>query len=194
MKIKYLIFLLISFILVIVMFSILSWITSNNSWESPDKIGGQTDEHGCLGPAGYSWNDDVNACIRNWELNDEQKNASKVATSHLSFPVTIIEVNKLDGEGNYALKIQRNDNREILNVMISNWTSAYDYIEVKKNYCTDEQKNATICTMEYHAVCGYFTLARCHLGYSCAETFSNPCIACQNSKVKYWTEGECPLN
>ncbi len=29
-------------------------------------IGGEKDEHGCLGPAGYSWNESENACVREW--------------------------------------------------------------------------------------------------------------------------------
>jgi len=30
-------------------------------------IGGERDEHGCLGPAGYSWCEAKQACIRVWE-------------------------------------------------------------------------------------------------------------------------------
>lgn len=30
-------------------------------------IGGQTDEHGCLGSAGYTWCDPKQACVRTWE-------------------------------------------------------------------------------------------------------------------------------
>ena len=37
--------------------------SSNNS----GIIGGQRDSHGCLGPAGYSWNESEMACVREWE-------------------------------------------------------------------------------------------------------------------------------
>lgn len=42
--------------------------TVNASAESapPQLIGGQTDEHGCLGPAGFSWNETMQKCVRPW--------------------------------------------------------------------------------------------------------------------------------
>jgi len=33
---------------------------------SPQLIGGQTDLHGCLGPAGFSWNETTKQCVRPW--------------------------------------------------------------------------------------------------------------------------------
>lgn len=37
------------------------------STTTPNIIGGQRDEHGCLGPAGYSWCAVKNKCLRVWE-------------------------------------------------------------------------------------------------------------------------------
>ena len=57
-------------------------------------IGGERDEHGCLGAAGYSYDADVGACTRNWELDDNQARAAKVAVDYIT-PVdgaTITEV------------------------------------------------------------------------------------------------------
>ena len=34
-------------------------------------IGGQRDEHGCLGPAGYTYNETLNGCVRKWEQSGE---------------------------------------------------------------------------------------------------------------------------
>jgi len=42
-------------------------IQQNDSNESPQAIGGQKDEHGCLGPAGYSWCPSTEKCQRMWE-------------------------------------------------------------------------------------------------------------------------------
>lgn len=33
---------------------------------TPQLIGGQTDSHGCLGPAGFSWNETTKQCVRPW--------------------------------------------------------------------------------------------------------------------------------
>lgn len=48
-----------------------------------------------------------------------------------------------------------------------------------------------ICTMEYRPVCGWFTQGVNCVKAPCAITASNPCIACANEDVLYWTEGEC---
>jgi len=64
--------------------------------------------------------------------------------------------------------------------------------EQEKTYCTEEQKNAEICTMDYTPVCGWFNEnIRC-IKYPCATTYSNSCSACSSEEVAYWTEGECP--
>lgn len=60
-------------------------------------------------------------------------------------------------------------------------------------YCTEDQRNAEICTMEYRPVCGWFDnrKIKCET-YPCSKTYSNPCMACADENVEYWTEGECP--
>lgn len=63
-----------------------SWICENGKWvkhgnpssEIPSYscdnniIGGERDEHGCLGAAGYSWNETEKECVREWEINEER--------------------------------------------------------------------------------------------------------------------------
>jgi hypothetical protein len=45
-------------------------------------IGGERDENFCLGPAGYAFDDEVNACVRGWELEDENlREAARVAVA-----------------------------------------------------------------------------------------------------------------
>jgi len=47
-------------------------------------IGGERDEHGCLGPAGYSWNSDIGACLREWEVPEgAQRTAAAAAAESL---------------------------------------------------------------------------------------------------------------
>jgi len=60
----------------------------------PKPIGGQRDEHGCLGPAGYSWDAEIGACIRTWELNENQRQAAKTAVAHIGQQegLTVVDV------------------------------------------------------------------------------------------------------
>jgi len=53
--------------------------------EEPDKelIGGNRDEHGCLGPAGYSYDEEIGVCIRSWELSSEQYRPVQMAVEYL---------------------------------------------------------------------------------------------------------------
>lgn len=41
--------------------------TSATSIERPDVVGGDRDEHGCIGSAGYQWCEAKNKCLRIWE-------------------------------------------------------------------------------------------------------------------------------
>ncbi len=46
----------------------------NNANNEPKIIGGQRDIHGCLGPAGYSWNETEEKCVREWlPTNDSER-------------------------------------------------------------------------------------------------------------------------
>lgn len=87
-----------------------------------DIVGGDKDEYGCIGSAGYAWNDTVGACIREWELDENQKKAAKIAVEPLSFYVTVIRVDVARCPGCFAVNLQRNDNREQFIVVIDNWT------------------------------------------------------------------------
>jgi len=42
-------------------------VDADKNAENPQVIGGQRDEHGCLGPAGYSWCEAKQKCLRVWE-------------------------------------------------------------------------------------------------------------------------------
>ena len=48
------------------------------------------------------------------------------------------------------------------------------------------------CADVYMPVCGWFNSNINCLKYPCASTYSNSCYACSDSKVDYWTNGECP--
>ncbi len=69
-------------------------------------IGGDKDDHGCLVGAGYSWNESVTACIREWELDQDQREAVRIVVLPMSYrPIHIDSVEKLDCEGCYLVTI-----------------------------------------------------------------------------------------
>ncbi|MCA9478166.1 MAG: hypothetical protein KC535_03410 [Nanoarchaeota archaeon] len=47
------------------------------------------------------------------------------------------------------------------------------------------------CTREYRPVCGWFGSSVQCIKEPCAVDASNPCEACANEDVLYWTEGAC---
>jgi len=73
-------------------------------------IGGQRDDYGCLVGAGYSFDKDVGACVRNWEFGDHEKQVARnvvMVQSYSSFTITGIE--KVDNCSDcYDVTIQRN--------------------------------------------------------------------------------------
>lgn len=54
------------------------------------------------------------------------------------------------------------------------------------------KQRSDACTMEYMPVCGWFGKNIQCIKYPCAADYGNPCTACSDEKVEYWTEGECP--
>lgn len=60
-----------------------------------------------------------------------------------------------------------------------------------RNYCPENRGNG-FCIELYKPVCGWFGKNIQCIRYPCAQTYSNECFACNNEKVEYWTEGECP--
>jgi hypothetical protein len=87
-------------------------------------IGGERDQYGCLGPAGYSWDPEIFACIRNWELTDEnQRRAAKIATNATGWEkgTTILEVKPTGCEGCFTVNLGQGGRR--LQVSIENWLS-----------------------------------------------------------------------
>lgn len=118
-------------LILIVVIIILSLVYNKNN----EAIGGQTDSHGCLGPAGYSWNESIGACLREWELDLSKREAAKIAIAPISYPVTILEVETLKCPGCFKIKLQRNDNRNTVDIELSNWKPVNN-LECK-NYSID---------------------------------------------------------
>jgi len=95
-------------------------------------IGGERDEHGCLGPAGYSYNESVNACLREWELNENQKEAAKIAVDSVGYEsgLTIIQVMTARCPGCFMVELEKG--RDRIKITLEGW-------EVKETSLTPEE-------------------------------------------------------
>ena len=84
------------------------------------KVGGDKDEHGCIGSAGYRFDEEIGACIRDWELDENQKRAAKmgVEAAGLENP-TVIEVLATQCSGCFTVTLGAEKNR--LEVRIQGW-------------------------------------------------------------------------
>jgi len=74
-------------------------------------IGGNRDEHGCLGPAGYSYDEEIGACVRSWELNPEQRQMVQSAVDYLGKDngLTVIKVEKKGDDNRDFVFFQKAD-------------------------------------------------------------------------------------
>lgn len=61
-----------------------------------------------------------------------------------------------------------------------------------KIYCTPEQRGIKSCPTNTSLVCGWFNQSVKCLAYPCADVYLNPCAACINPVVEFYTAGECP--
>ncbi len=159
--------------------------------EKEQIIGGQRDEHGCLTPAGYAWDENVKACIRDFELDEDQKRAATIAIEYMNrggseftpyYTVEKVEVMRCPGCFEVYLTYYLSEtNKGTIKVIISNWVATNEkFLDETKYICTEEEKAATVCTMEYMPVCGDDGI-----------TYGNKCAACASNKIQYYTQGEC---
>ena len=83
-------------------------------------IGGDRDEHGCLGAAGYQFDEEIAACTRDWELDENQVRAAKlaVAAAGLENP-TVVEVLPAQCSGCFSVTLESGPNR--VTVQLENW-------------------------------------------------------------------------
>jgi len=85
-------------------------------------IGGERDQYGCLGPAGYAWDPEIFACIRDWELSDEdQRRAAKMSVYSVGWErgLTVIEVKSTGCIGCYTVNLQIGDRKK--QTSVENW-------------------------------------------------------------------------
>ncbi len=150
---------------------LMSIIVVRNGIHDEQIIGGERDSHGCLTPAGYSWNESLQVCLREWEISGNDRQILEYALNYTTreYSLTVLNITKGDCNGCFTVWFNS-----------VNRTKSVDVIEAK-TYCSEEQRGPGIyCIQVYEPVCG-----------SDNRIYSNGCIACLNSSVEYYTEGEC---
>ena len=87
-----------------------------------EPIGGETDENGCLGPAGYSYDEEIGACTRVWEIeNENTRKAAKMAVEEVgkSKGLTVTEVLVLRCPGCFTVTLQVGEKHPKENVAVN---------------------------------------------------------------------------
>lgn len=85
-------------------------------------IGGQRDEHGCLGPAGYSFDDTIGACVRSFELTPDIAEAARLAVEKVGpgYALTVVSFNSYEEPGAYDIVLERGEERTLETVYVRN--------------------------------------------------------------------------
>ncbi|MFH1211675.1 MAG: hypothetical protein V1659_01980 [Candidatus Woesearchaeota archaeon] len=117
---------------ILIMAGLLVVLTAcNQEQDNNQLIGGDRDEHGCLGPAGYSWDEDIGACIRPWEINDEGKRAAaRTGVEYIGkkYSLTLDSIEVLRCAGCYVLTFNDQDFKPIT-VNLADWKVSTEEID-----------------------------------------------------------------
>lgn len=114
-------------IFVVVVLSIVGyvvWLGDNDTANNlPEKIGGDREEHGCLSAAGYSFDTEVGACLRSFELTSDIKRAARLAVEKVggSYALTVVSFNSYEEIGAYDITFERGLERQPETVHLKNW-------------------------------------------------------------------------
>ena len=147
----------------------------------------------CLISKGYSYDQDLGICLQYAE-NDESDiidaasiSAEKIKKDFDLEDIYLKSIHAKDCEGCYYGEFRYEDRRFFVNI----FADEIDILEsdITINYCDD--KRPEYCISEYSPVCGFFGQKIQCFKAPCATTYSNPCQACSDENVDYWTEGEC---
>jgi len=73
----------------------------------------EMDEKGCLETAGYSFSESINACLREGELDGNQKEAARIAVEYVGweYATTIIEVQTARCPGCFTVELEKGRDR-----------------------------------------------------------------------------------
>jgi len=161
------------FVIALLVAIILLSITILNQ-NTPAPIGGDRDENGCLGPAGYSYNKTLGFCLREWEITGDYREA-------IEFSSTLITKE-------YGLTVSSVENATCYKCFTI-WYETLGHqrsvgVTPDRNLCSEESRGEGIyCIQSWEPVCGFGDFGN--------KTFSNSCMVCLNESVLYYFFGEC---
>ena len=92
-------------------------------------VGGDRDSHGCLGSAGYAWDDGVGACTRSWELDNKAlRRAAAVAVESVGGSSGLSVLGVIQGEcvGCYTVRLQAGG--DVFSVNVRAWVVGGDVV------------------------------------------------------------------
>ena len=97
-------FLILGILLISLVYAEQNQVRGNERVPNSMMIGGDTDEHGCMGPAGYSWNKTENKCVREWESGEQR---------YQEMHENMIQAGIYTNEQGQELEIQERENNRI---------------------------------------------------------------------------------
>ena len=86
---------------ILVAIILLSITIFNRGAEQQPPIGGDRDENGCLGPAGYSWSSSLELCVREWTLANCSAE-SRTADSCIALYEPVCGIDSQGNKQNYS--------------------------------------------------------------------------------------------
>jgi heat shock protein HslJ len=103
-----------SIIIVVLILLIGSWWFLQDKEDSGSLIGGERDTQGCLTAAGYSFNETIGACARQFELTPGIEEAASKAVEAVGrgYALTVVSFNSYEEPGAYDIVLERGEERE----------------------------------------------------------------------------------
>lgn len=110
---------LITIVIFIILFLSIYFIQKNQS----GTVGGNRDESGCLIAGGYTFDEEVGACIKSFEMTPDIMEASKTAVNHVGreYALTVVSFNSYEKNGSYDITLEKGEERNKETVYIRNW-------------------------------------------------------------------------
>ncbi len=143
-------------------------------------IGGQTDEHGCLPAAGYTWCESRRECLRTWEVD---------------CPSEILTPEECEARGGRTLNIVGGDecyDNETTIAGVSGFISPNVCCQSKDNACTASggSVSTTSCCLSSDDFPNSCNIGAC----GCAPTSSHDVKTCDCGEGKCFNGDECITN